>query len=322
MTKSRTVWFGWVTFAAVMLVVLGLLNVLEGLVALLQNQVAFIDGDSLVVVNLTGWGILMLAFGGLLLAAGIGLLARNTVARVAAIVIVALHMLIQVGSLGAYPVWSLLMITLSVVVLFALTVHWRRLAGARRCHGGDGGAGHPSGRPRAAPRVPARIPVRIPARTTRRRRWHPDELADLAEPPGGAPVRRAHGAGPASARRPGRTSAVPAGRARTSRGGRVRRPGRTRARTEASRPASRPPARRRRPASGEPAVRRHGRGDRPARRHGPLVRSTARRARRTDLGLRRDLTAPRGRNKAAKERWLPPWQPPSRVQLARAPRRR
>jgi hypothetical protein len=124
MTKSRTVWFGWVTFAAVMLVVLGLLNVLEGLVALLQNQVAFIDGDSLVVVNLTGWGILMLAFGGLLLAAGIGLLARNVVARVAAIVIVALHMLIQVGSLGAYPVWSLLMITLSVVVLFALTVHW------------------------------------------------------------------------------------------------------------------------------------------------------------------------------------------------------
>lgn len=124
MTKSRTVWFGWVTFAAVMLVVLGLLNVLEGLVALLQNQVAFIDGDSLVVVNLTGWGILMLAFGGLLVAAGIGLLARNVVARVAAIVIVALHMLIQVGSLGAYPVWSLLMITLSVVVLFALTVHW------------------------------------------------------------------------------------------------------------------------------------------------------------------------------------------------------
>ncbi|MEV0136594.1 hypothetical protein AB0H83_50240 [Dactylosporangium sp. NPDC050688] len=124
MTKSRTVWFGWVTFAAVMLVVLGLLNVLEGLVALLQNQVAFIDGDSLVVVNLTGWGILMLAFGGLLLAAGIGLLARNTVARVAAIAIVALHVLIQVGSLGAYPVWSLLMISLSVVVLFALTVHW------------------------------------------------------------------------------------------------------------------------------------------------------------------------------------------------------
>ena len=152
-------WFGWVTFAAVMLVVLGLLNVLEGLVALLQNQVAFIDGDSLVVVNLTGWGILMLAFGGLLLAAGIGLLARNTVARVAAIVIVVLHMLIQVGSLGAYPVWSLLMITLSVVVLFALTVHWNdSLEPAAATMAAPGSAaGHPSGRAGAAPRVPARV---------------------------------------------------------------------------------------------------------------------------------------------------------------------
>src|SRR3954468_11639942 len=104
-SRNRTAWFGWVTFAAVMLVVLGVLNVLEGLVALLQNQVAFIDGGSLVVVDITGLGVVMIVFGGLLIAAGVGLMARNTVARIAAIVVVALHFLTQVGSLGAYPVW-------------------------------------------------------------------------------------------------------------------------------------------------------------------------------------------------------------------------
>ena len=208
MTKSRTVWFGWVTFAAVMLVVLGLLNVLEGLVALLQNQVAFIDGDSLVVVNLTGWGILMLAFGGLLLAAGIGLMARNTVARVAAIVIVALHMLIQVGWLGAYPVWSLLMITLSVVVLFALTVHWSESLPPVTAPAGLGfTAGQPPGGPGAAA---ARSSSRAITRDTTQAR-HPDELPDLAEPPVRAPVRCAR-----ARRRPDvRTErgTVPAGRA-------------------------------------------------------------------------------------------------------------
>jgi hypothetical protein len=122
--RNATAWFGWVIFAAVMLAVIGLLNVLEGLVALLQREVAFIDGDRLVVVDLTGLGVVMLAFGGLLIATGIGLAARNTVARVTAIVIVALHMLVQVATLGAYPVWSLLMITLDVIILFALTVHW------------------------------------------------------------------------------------------------------------------------------------------------------------------------------------------------------
>ncbi|MEV8513196.1 hypothetical protein [Dactylosporangium sp. NPDC051484] len=126
-TRKSSAWSGWVTFAGVLLVVLGVLNILEGLVALLQRQVAFIDGSSLVVVNLTGLGIVMIVFGALLTACGIGLLAHNNVARIAAIVIVSLHALAQIGSLGAYPVWSLLMITLDVIILYALTVHWAPL---------------------------------------------------------------------------------------------------------------------------------------------------------------------------------------------------
>jgi hypothetical protein len=122
--RNSPVWSGWITFAGVLLAVLGVLNILEGLVALLQNQVAFIDGDSLVVVDLTGLGVAMIIFGALLALAGLGLLARNRVARITAIVIVSLHAIAQVAWLGAYPVWSLLMIALSVTVLFALTVHW------------------------------------------------------------------------------------------------------------------------------------------------------------------------------------------------------
>jgi hypothetical protein len=122
--RRPSAWPGWVTFAGVLLTVLGLLNILEGLVALLENQVTFIDGDSLVVVDLTGVGVVMIVFGALLTLAGIGLFTRNRVARIAAIVIVSLHALTQIGWLGAYPVWSLLMITIDVIVLFALTVHW------------------------------------------------------------------------------------------------------------------------------------------------------------------------------------------------------
>ncbi|WP_432985572.1 DUF7144 family membrane protein [Dactylosporangium sp. CA-233914] len=123
-THTSRAWSGWITFAGVLLAVLGALNILEGFVALLRHQIAFIDGDSLVVVNLTGLGIVMIVFGALLALAGIGLLSRNRTARIAAIVIVALHALAQIGSLGAFPIWSLLMITLDVIILFALTVHW------------------------------------------------------------------------------------------------------------------------------------------------------------------------------------------------------
>ncbi|GAA3448411.1 hypothetical protein GCM10018962_02440 [Dactylosporangium matsuzakiense] len=123
-TRTARIWSGWITFAGILLAVLGALNILEGLVALLANQVAFIDGDSLVVVDLTGLGIVMVVFGALLALSGIGLLLRSQAARIAAIVIVALHAIAQIAWLGAYPLWSLLMIALSVTVIFALTVHW------------------------------------------------------------------------------------------------------------------------------------------------------------------------------------------------------
>jgi hypothetical protein len=39
-------------------------------------------------------------------------------------VLVCLHAVTQIAWLGAYPVWSLLMIALDTVVLFALTARW------------------------------------------------------------------------------------------------------------------------------------------------------------------------------------------------------
>ena len=55
---------------------------------------------------------------------GLGLLAAQTWARITAIVIVIVHAIIQIAWLGAYPVWSLLMIALDTVVLYALTAGW------------------------------------------------------------------------------------------------------------------------------------------------------------------------------------------------------
>jgi hypothetical protein len=124
MTTRTNAWSGWISFATVMLTLIGAFNIAEGLAALMMSTVSYIDAGRLVVVNLTAWGVLALVSGALLLAIGLGLFARNEMARVAAIVLVALHALIQLAALAAFPIWSLLMIALDVVVLFALTVHW------------------------------------------------------------------------------------------------------------------------------------------------------------------------------------------------------
>ncbi|GII22450.1 DUF7144 family membrane protein [Planosporangium mesophilum] len=124
MTQRTSVWSGWISFATVMLTMIGAFNIVEGLAALMTGTISFIDEGLLVVVNLTVWGVLTLVSGALLIAVGLGLISRSEVARVAAVVLIALHALVQLSALAAFPVWSLLMIALDVVVLFALTVHW------------------------------------------------------------------------------------------------------------------------------------------------------------------------------------------------------
>ncbi|WP_371404278.1 hypothetical protein OHA10_01125 [Kribbella sp. NBC_00662] len=115
---------GLVVFAGVMLVVTGLVNVFEGLIALFNDERLVITPEHFVVVDLTGWGWVLLISGLLLLAAGCGLLAAQTWARITAIVLVGLHVILQILSLGAYPIWSLLMIALDTAVLYALTAGW------------------------------------------------------------------------------------------------------------------------------------------------------------------------------------------------------
>src|SRR5262249_16682151 len=124
MAQRAKDWPGWIMFAAVILTIIGPFNVLQGLAALLQRQVIYLSTGRLVVVDLTTWGLLALVSGALLVAVGLGLLSRNGLARAVAVALVALHAFVQLTALAAFPIWSLLMIALDVVVLFALTVTW------------------------------------------------------------------------------------------------------------------------------------------------------------------------------------------------------
>jgi uncharacterized membrane protein len=80
--------------------------------------------DRFVLVDLTSWGLTLLLFGVAMFAVGAGLLATQTWARVAAIIVVGIHAVWQIVSLGAYPIWSLLMLALDTFVIFALTARW------------------------------------------------------------------------------------------------------------------------------------------------------------------------------------------------------
>ncbi|MFI7062536.1 hypothetical protein ACIBL3_16260 [Kribbella sp. NPDC050124] len=115
---------GFVAFAGAMLMVIGLVNVFQGFVALVADEELVLTPDNLIVVDVTAWGWTLIISGILLVVVGGGVLTASTWGRIAAIIVVCLHAIVQIAWIGAYPVWAVLMIALDVIVLYSLTARW------------------------------------------------------------------------------------------------------------------------------------------------------------------------------------------------------
>jgi hypothetical protein len=122
---SGAAWTGWVVFASIMLAVVGMVNVVQGLVALLDETYFVVrSGSELLLGDFTLWGIVLLVWGSAQIAAGMGLNTGHGWARMVAVALCAVGIVVQTAFLAAYPLWSLMIIALNVVVLFALTARW------------------------------------------------------------------------------------------------------------------------------------------------------------------------------------------------------
>jgi len=111
-----------IIFASVLLVVLGGFNLIDGIAAVSRSHV-FVLNAHYVVGDLRAWGWLALILGALQVVAAAGVLAGNQVARWFAVVVIALNALGQMFFIPAYPFWSLTIIALDVVALWALCVY-------------------------------------------------------------------------------------------------------------------------------------------------------------------------------------------------------
>jgi predicted membrane metal-binding protein len=127
-------WSGWISFAGLMIIIIGGLDFFEGLIAVIRGQYYAVTPNQIVVVDLTTWGWIMMIWGVLLVLAGLGLLSGASWARWFAIVVGSLNFLAQLGFVGSsqYPLWALTVLALTAVVLYALIVRWDDHARAAR----------------------------------------------------------------------------------------------------------------------------------------------------------------------------------------------
>lgn len=75
------------------------------------------------VVDLTGWGWIHLIIGIVVVLAGFGLFTGNILARTIAVIVASASLIANFLWLPAYPIWSLIVITIDVLVLWAVIAH-------------------------------------------------------------------------------------------------------------------------------------------------------------------------------------------------------
>jgi hypothetical protein len=125
--SERTGWYGWVAFAGVMLCVLGILHAIIGLVALFDDDYFAVGESGLMVeVSYNGWGWTHLVLGVVVALAGFALTRGETWARIVAVVVAVVSAITNLAFMSAYPIWSVIMITVSFLVIYAVTAHGDR----------------------------------------------------------------------------------------------------------------------------------------------------------------------------------------------------
>lgn len=110
--------------AAALLLVAGFITLFQGISAAANDDV-FVAGPNYVYeLDLTGWGWIHIIFGILLILAGLALMTGALWARIVAIGLVSLSIIANFLWIPWYPLWSILIIALDIVIIWAIAT-WR-----------------------------------------------------------------------------------------------------------------------------------------------------------------------------------------------------
>jgi uncharacterized membrane protein len=121
---------GWKSFAGVMIIIVGVLNIIDGLVAIVDHTYYAKVSNGTVNLTITNnvktWGWVELILGIILVMAGYGIFSGATWARVVGVTAAGINLLFQFAWLPHYPFWSLTMIIIDVLIIYGLVAHGGR----------------------------------------------------------------------------------------------------------------------------------------------------------------------------------------------------
>ncbi len=123
-TQSESGMLGWVGFASFMLLLGGFLSGLAGFVALFKDTVIYHSATNTAwVLDYTQWGWIHIILGILAITAAGSLMAGNMYGRVFAVLVALVSAAANMAFIPVYPIWSIMVITIDVMVIYSVIVH-------------------------------------------------------------------------------------------------------------------------------------------------------------------------------------------------------
>ena len=113
---------GWITFAAIMLGLVGTFNVLEGILAIANSRV-YTANQTFVFSDLNTWGWIVLFLGVFQLIAAFSLFGGSEMARWFGVFVAGVNAIGQLYYVPAFPIWSLLMFSVDVLIIYGLVAY-------------------------------------------------------------------------------------------------------------------------------------------------------------------------------------------------------
>ncbi|HXR61799.1 MAG TPA: hypothetical protein VN732_10775 [Solirubrobacterales bacterium] len=115
---------GWTVFTGALLLIIGSLDALWGLAAVLNDDVVVVGGHGVLIADVTVWGWVHLILGSIVALTGVMLFAGSPTARVLAIFFVSINAVSQIVWFPLAPLWAFLLILLDVAIIYQLAARW------------------------------------------------------------------------------------------------------------------------------------------------------------------------------------------------------
>jgi hypothetical protein len=113
---------GWLLFAGIMIVMVGVLNLIYGIAAI-DNANFFVANQKYIISDLNTYGWVMVVVGALQMLAAFSIWSGGGYGRWFGIAVAGVNAIAALLALPAYPFWSLAVFTIDILIIYGLAAY-------------------------------------------------------------------------------------------------------------------------------------------------------------------------------------------------------